>query len=166
MQQLNKLSAAVTNLKQLLLFPNEFRLPTSDYTMVSFLSLKPFNNGLDSVESKIEISDEQVFDMIKDIGTLTWRAQKRLSEMSLEGKEYAKLSRDLEYSITSLKQAGFDIKDFTGQDYIAGMAVSVIASQTDETLIRARIIETLKPTIYYKGKIIQIGDVVIGTPKN
>jgi len=40
----------------------------------------------------------------------------------------------------------------------------VIATQPTAGLARERVTETLKPTIYWNGTIIQTGEVVIATP--
>ncbi len=165
MQLRRTLNQDIANIKQLLRFPSEFRFPFSEYTYFTAQEPQQYEDNSVLPTRMIGATDEQLFDMVADIGTQIWRAQRRLCTLPKESKEHNKLSRDLESSVTALKQLGFEIKDFVGQDYVTGMAVNVIASQTKETLKKDLIIETFKPTIYYNGKIIQRGDVVIGIPK-
>jgi hypothetical protein len=46
------------------------------------------------------------------------------------------------------------------------MMVTVIAYEPSPTLQRNTIIETIKPTIFYDGKPIQIAEVIVGTATN
>ena len=104
--------------------------------------------------------------MAVDVGTLVWRVQRRLSAIGQLPKELNRVSRDLESTWNALAQGGVEIKDHTGQDYVAGMALKVVTSQPVTSLTKKQIIETLKPTIYYKDRIIQMGEVIVGVPQN
>ena len=103
--------------------------------------------------------------MAADVGTLVWRIQLRLDPTEELSKPLQKLSRDVERTRDALTQGGIEIKDHTGGDYDGGMALRVITSQPVSGLARRRIIETLKPTIYYKNRVIQMGEVVVGVPE-
>jgi len=45
------------------------------------------------------------------------------------------------------------------------MSLKVISFQPTPGLGRERVIETIKPTIYFKGKAIQMGEVIVGRPE-
>jgi len=110
---------------------------------------------------------ESLLDMFKDIGTLVWRLERRFDNKEGElPRDLRRATRDLESMRDSLEQRGFEIKDHTGQDYDGGMLVKVITSQPVASLTHPQIIETLKPTIYYHEKIIQMGDVIVGVPED
>jgi hypothetical protein len=56
------------------------------------------------------------------------------------------------------------VKNHTGDAYDTGMALRVIAFEPTAELAQEQIIETIKPTIYYNGKIARMGEVIVGTP--
>ena len=160
------LSVTINNFKQWLRYPQEFRISNPKYLE----SAEPLEMLTDSLKHSpislqmISESEEQLIDMAADIGTLVWRVQRRLTTMGKLTKELQRVSRDVESTRDALTQRGIEIKDHTGQDYITGMALRVIASQPVPGLTQQQIIETLKPTIYHRDKIIQMGDVIVGIP--
>lgn len=155
------------NVRQWLSYPQEFRISALKHLELTE-SVKVTNDLLKqpSIGSQI-VSDEEegLIDMAIDVGTLVWRVQKRLSAMGQLPKELIRVSRDIESTRDALSQRGFEIKDHTGQDYVTGMVLRVIAADPVPELTKKQIIETLKPTIYYKEKIVQMGDVIIGVPE-
>ena len=161
------LSERMDILKQWLRYPQEFRISARTGTGLS----EPLEALADLAE-KIEASsqtksktEEELLDMAADVGTLVWRIQHRLDATEELSKPLQKLSRDIERTWDALTQGGIEIKDHTGGDYEGGMALRVITSQPVSGLARRQIIETLKPTIYYRDRIIQMGEVIIGIPE-
>ena len=162
------LSVTINNFKQWLRYPQEFRISTPKYLELA----EPLELLTDSLKHSpislqmISENEEKLIDMAADIGTLVWRVQRRLTAMGKLTKELQRVSRDVESTRDALTQRGIEIKDHTGQDYITGMALRVIASQPVPGLTQQQIVETLKPTIYHKDKIIQMGDVIVGIPED
>ena len=155
------------NIRQWLSYPQEFRISDLKYLELTE-SLEVLTDSLKHPSISLQMiseSEEELIDMAADIGTLVWRVQRRLSAMGQLSKELKRISRDIESARNALSQRDIEIKDHTGQDYMTGMALRVIAAQPLPELIKKQIIETLKPTIYYKGKIVQMGEVVIGVPE-
>ena len=155
------------NLKQWLYYPREFRISAPEY-----LGLSESLEALADLAERTSISfrttskkEEELLDMAADVGTSVWRIQQRLATMGELPKPLQKLSRDIERTWDALTQGGIEIKDHTGGDYEGGMALRVITSQPVTGLARRQIIETLKPTIYYKDRIIQMGEVIVGVPE-
>jgi hypothetical protein len=60
----------------------------------------------------------------------------------------------------------FEIRDDTSTQYVAGMALKVVAFQPTEGIDQETICETIRPSVYYRGKLVQRGEVVVATPKN
>ncbi len=155
------------NLKQWLFYPHEFRiiipkcLDFSEYPEEQHISLESPAVKLQTISE----NEESLLDMAVDVGTLVWRIQRRLSDIGELPAELRRVSRDLESTWDALTQSGIEIKDHTGRDYDAGMALRVITSQPVASLTRQQIIETLKPTIYYRDRIIQMGEVIVGIPE-
>lgn len=63
-----------------------------------------------------------------------------------------------------LEDNGFVIKDHTGSKYYDGMALNVLVFETDENIKESTITETIKPSIFYKDKLIMNGEVVVTSP--
>jgi len=161
------LRETMDDLKQWLLYPQEFRISARKSIGLSeslevLADLTEITTASSQKKSKRE---EELLDMAADVGTLVWRIQHRLDATEELSKPLQKLSRDIERTWDALTQGGIEIKDHTGGDYEGGMALRVITSQPVSGLARRQIIETLKPTIYYRDRIIQMGEVIIGIPE-
>jgi len=162
------ISTSITNsIKQWLCYPQEFRIDTPKYLELS-KSIKALNDSLrQTPDLSRGMSDEieAFIAMAIDVGTLVWRVQKRLSMMKSPSKEFNHISRDIASTYDALSKKGIEIKDHTGQDYVHGMTLRVVTSEPVKNLIQTQIIETLKPTIFYREKIVQMGEVIIGVPE-
>jgi hypothetical protein len=64
----------------------------------------------------------------------------------------------------ALKENGLEIQDHTGDRYLSGQAIKVQAYDPAPELKEETVIDTIKPSIYLNGRMIQIGEVVVGTP--
>jgi hypothetical protein len=160
--------AFLEDLKQLH-YPREFRIENPKWPdfskelneSINRLLLEPPEPQYDSKQ------DDHLLALIVDIGTVIWRLKRRTTQQENEVPEkLRRISRDLESASDMLKQSRIELKDHTGQLYDTGMALRVIAFQPTAGIARERIIETIKPTIYYKDKIVHIGEVIVGVPEN
>jgi hypothetical protein len=63
-----------------------------------------------------------------------------------------------------LSQSGITVEEHTGQDYLDGMRVTVVATETNEAIPpgSVRILETVKPSVYVRGELAVPGQVVLG----
>lgn len=76
-----------------------------------------------------------------------------------------KAYRHLESVWDVLTEAGVEIQDHTGAPFDPGLSLSVIARQPTAGITREKIVETVKPSIYFNKVLIQMGEVVVGTPE-
>jgi len=104
--------------------------------------------------------------------TNLWRTKTRLIDPSsnevkeeVKKEDLKKIARYLDSMLEGIKNMGFEIKDRTGETFSYGLTENVIASESQDGITSEIIIETLKPTIYWKDQIAQHGEVVIATPK-
>lgn len=105
--------------------------------------------------------------LICDAATCLLRAQKKME--GLGGKEapeaLVKLLRHVTGACEALKFNGVEVRDHTGERYVDGMALEVLAFQprpgTDFEVVE----ETLRPSVYYKDVLIQRGQVIVATPE-
>jgi hypothetical protein len=79
-------------------------------------------------------------------------------------EETRKIFRHYEASMDTLKKAGIEILDHTGDAFDAGLSIEVLTYQPTEGLDRNRMIETVRPTVYLHDQRIQMGVVIVGTP--
>ena len=155
------------DIKQWLLYPQEFRITIPKSLALSkYLEKQRISLGPPAVSTlTISENEEILLSMAVDVGTLVWRIQRKLSDISDLPASLRRISRDLESTWYALAQSGVEIKDHNNQEYHPGMALRVITSQPVASLKRQQVIETLKPTIYYKDKILQMGEVIVGVPE-
>jgi hypothetical protein len=150
-------------------FPREFRIAASPWPAnleQLLLQIGRFGEtARDGSEERGFV--EQDLSFIADIGTGLWRLRQKMTEPGtnrpLNGMQ--RPFRHLESVWDALVQAGAEIQDHTDRPFDPGMSLKVVSYQPIPGLGRERIIETIKPTIYFSGKRIQMGEVIVGRPE-
>lgn len=114
----------------------------------------------------IEVVPQSVVKAFSTIATNTWRAKTRMIDQDTgEIKEEMKrVYRHIEAIVESLKQIGVEIIDPVGRVYDSGMALKVVTFEPTPGLSTEEIKETIKPSVAWQGRLIQIGEVIVGTP--
>jgi len=149
-----------------LLYPRDFRIAAPNWPDFS-KALEDMVSLLQPAPSEVKVSsrkEEELLNLVVDVGTVMWRLQRRLTMGSEVPEETRRISRDLESAWDALRQGDVEIKDHTGEKYDGGMALHVIAFQPIAGLQQEQVIETIKPTIYHKDKLIRMGEVIVGVP--
>lgn len=103
------------------------------------------------------------------IGTKVWRLRNEILKQA-DGPQAAGLRYATTYLHAlweQLTDAGIEIRDHTGEAVprTGVYMLKVVAHQPMDGLGRQRVIETLKPTIYFNEQVLQVGEVIVGTPK-
>jgi hypothetical protein len=96
--------------------------------------------------------------LIADLATGVWRLRRRASEAP------PGMRRDLDALADRLTEAGVEIHDHTGERYDPAKALRVLAFEPAAGAAAETVSETVKPTIYYQGQWLQMGEVVVRTP--
>jgi len=107
--------------------------------------------------------------LLADIATGIWRIKKKFSAVKIDDlpDEIKKAHRHHESICDMLKNAKVEIRDHTGEKFPQGNpALKVIAFQPTPSVQYEVIAETIKPTIYYNGRLIQMGQVIVETPQS
>ena len=115
------------------------------------------------------INDEELIVLLRDVGTGIWRMRQKLIPKGKDEPNQELLRSvflPLESIWDKVGQEGLEIKDHTGDTFTGGEALKIIAVQPSADFSREIVIETIKPTISYRGKIIQIGEVIITGPED
>jgi hypothetical protein len=155
------------NLRQFIRYKKEFRIAAPRWPELTE-SIEDIITLLEAPLSKTKISSEKekgLLSLAVEMGTSVWRLQRRLTMEDEMPEEIRRVSRDLESAWNALRQEDIEIKDHTGEKYYSGMALRVIEFQPTEDVKEEEIIETVKPTIYHKNKLVQIGEVIVGVPE-
>jgi hypothetical protein len=101
--------------------------------------------------------------LLGDLATNLWRLRQRL----LTGEPVEPVRRclrEVEAMWDRLGEEQIEIQDHTGTLYDPSLSLRVAAFQPTVGLEQDRIVETLKPTVYWRQQRIQIGEVIVGIP--
>jgi hypothetical protein len=79
-------------------------------------------------------------------------------------EEMKRIHRHIEGALDMLKQMGLTINDWVNQPYDAGLPVKVLTFQPAPGVTRDTILETVRPTVMWRNRLVQTGEVVVGTP--
>jgi len=98
--------------------------------------------------------------------TALWRLQVRLEREKREtGAELPKwMSRQLESACDTMAEAGIEVRDHTGEPYVTGLALTVMAFQPQAGVTVEVVQETVKPSVFFKGALVQSGQVIVAIP--
>jgi molecular chaperone GrpE (heat shock protein) len=109
---------------------------------------------------------EKFVKSIADVATNAWKARTKMMDGSSgEVREDMKrVHRHIEAMFESFREMGLEIKDHTGEIFDYGLPLNVVTTQPTPGITKERVLETLKPTIYWQEQMIQMGEVVIATP--
>ena len=86
------------------------------------------------------------------------------AEQSGGNEEVQRLGRYLESAWDRLAGSKIEVREHTGERYVTGMALRVIAFQPAPGISEETVSETIKPTVFYRDNLIQRGEVVVLTP--
>ena len=105
--------------------------------------------------------------LLADLATGLWRLRSKMVQPGT-GQPLDSMTRayrHFESVWDALAGEGVKVYDNTGEPFNRGKALLVRAFQPMPGLGRETIVETVKPTIFFKGDLIQPGEVIVGTPE-
>jgi len=76
------------------------------------------------------------------------------------------VARHLNSAWDALHQRGLKVQDHTGCKFDTGQSLTVLAFQPTAGIAWEVVLETVKPTLYLEGTVIQMGEVIVGIPQN
>jgi hypothetical protein len=100
------------------------------------------------------------------LATQVWRALGKTVDPATGEPldDMKRVHRHVSGALDALKQMGLTINDWANQPYDAGLPVKVLAFQPSPGLVRDTVIESVRPTVMWKDRLVQLGEVVVGTP--
>lgn len=121
--------------------------------------MAPSENGQGTHKNQVQF--------LVDLATGLWRMRQKMIEPKTGRpvEEMRRLYRHFESVWDTLSGAGVEIHGHTGEPFESGMALNVITFQPSAELQRELVLETIKPTVYLKNEMVQMGEVVVGVPE-
>ena len=101
-----------------------------------------------------------------EIAIETWRVGDRLKKLQvLANKEDPAIGFSIEKIQHVLKEMGVEIKDPTGEPYHEGLVLDVLTFDygSGESPTNRVVQETVSPAIFYKGKLVKMAKVIVGS---
>jgi hypothetical protein len=108
-----------------------------------------------------------MIDLLKKLATELFRVRKRMLKAGTAEplEEMRRPWRHVDAMWDLIHQAEFEVQDHDGKRFEAGLELTVIAFQPTAGLQKETVIETIRPSIYHKGQLVQRGEVVVGQPE-
>ena len=111
-------------------------------------------------------NDKEEQNLVCNLIIEIWRLKNKMKriESKLEKNDGKLIMEQIERIEDILKRDGFEIIDYAGENYNNGMAdIRVLAFEDNPNNPRGymRIKDVIKPAIYYKGKPISKGEVIV-----
>ncbi|MEU6035495.1 hypothetical protein ABZ801_08785 [Actinomadura sp. NPDC047616] len=97
-----------------------------------------------------------------DVATSIWRLRGKLAESPVEPPRA--VVRHLESAWDALAEAGVQVQDHLNAPFDSGLALTVVAFQPTPGLSREQVVETVRPSVYLHDRVVQRGEVIVGTP--
>ncbi len=118
-------------------------------------------------QQSVEVMFPEVTATLALIATNAWRAKVKMvePETGQPKQELSRIYRHIEGIFNAFDELGVKTVDPTGRAYDSGMALKVISFEQTPGLSREEIKETIKPTITWNDRLIQMGEVIVGTPQ-
>lgn len=147
------------------LYPPEFRIESPAWPPEMFSALESsLGRETSAVSNTTDIS---YLHLIANISTGIWRLRQRMfpGDTDQRSEDLRRAYRHVESIWDTLKESNVEIIDHTNTIFDSGLSLSVIAFQPTPGIGQEIVIETLKPTVYFKEQLIQMGEVIVGTPE-
>jgi len=101
------------------------------------------------------------------LATGLWRLRQKMLQPGTDRPldEMRKPFRHLQSAWNALGEVGLETQDHTGAKFDAGQSLKVLTYQPTKGLTCEQVVDTIKPTVYLHGRVVQMGEVVVGTPE-
>ena len=104
---------------------------------------------------------------LAESATGLWRLRQKMTDPGT-GQPTAdtrKIFRHFESVWDRLHEEGITVIQHTGEEFDPGLSLKVIAFEPAPGFRSERVIETIKPTVFLGERMIQMGEVIVGTPE-
>lgn len=120
-----------------------------------------------SVPDRAVTKDSQEInkDFLAEVTVGAWRLKKKMTDNKTGEplNEMSRAYRHLESVFITLEKEGIELQDHDGQPFDPGMSLKVLTYQPAPGIEKEFVLETIKPSIYLKGELILMGEVIVAT---
>ena len=74
------------------------------------------------------------------------------------------MRRQVHASRQALADDGLEIQEHDGMPFDSGQSLEALVFQDEPGLDREVVLETVRPSVYFRGERIQMGQVIVGRP--
>jgi hypothetical protein len=104
--------------------------------------------------------------LLGEVGTGLWRLRQKMVKPGTD-QPIEELRRPFRFFASiwdTLQEAGITIQDHTDAPFDAHLALKVLTYEPTPDITREKVLETIKPSIYYRQRCIQMGEVIVAIP--
>ena len=105
---------------------------------------------------------------LASLATQIWRSRNRIidPETGEPREEMRRIHRHIEGAFETFAEMGLTMKDWVNQPYDAGLPVKVLTFQPTPGIERDTVLEAVRPTVIWKDRLLQLGEVIVGIPQS
>jgi len=102
------------------------------------------------------------------LATQVWRARNRIidPETGEPREEMRRIHRHIEAAVETFTEMGLTLKDWVNQPYDPGLPLKVLTFQPTPGIERDTVLEAVRPTVIWKDRLLQLGEVIVGIPQS
>jgi len=102
-----------------------------------------------------------------DLACAAWKLHQQIFDQATgqPKEELRQLARHVTVICDRFSELGLQIQDHTAEPFDSGQSLEVLAFQPTKGISRETVLETIRPTIYFSGRRILMGQVIVGTPE-
>lgn len=95
-----------------------------------------------------------------------WRALRKLDQGTgpLSAADLRQVRRQVHAGRQALLDDGLEIQEHDGMPFDSGQSLQALVFQDEPGLDRETVLETVRPSVYFRGERIQMGQVIVGRP--
>ncbi len=138
--------------------------PALDQALAAWRAIKDTPEAPPAPPAPVETSTGDIDGPLADLATHVWRARHRLNDTAQPADALRRTSRHIDSAVESLRLLDLNLKDWINEPYDPGLPVKVLTFQPTAGLTRDTVIEVVRPAVLWRGRLLQSGEVVVGTP--
>ena len=101
-----------------------------------------------------------------EIALHAWRLQRRMTDRTTKEvkEEHRPLARHVNAILDTLEGAGLTLRDRESEAYDYGLPEKVVAAERSAAVKRETVVETIRPTLFFRDQILKAGEIIIALP--
>ena len=106
-------------------------------------------------------------ELVSSLAIEMWRLNKRIDKACVENNIDNSIVDQIQRIKDIFRKQEVEICEHTDADYNDGMSVKVLHVEEVDNLPpgKMKVLETVKPSVYFKGKVISHGEIIVGKSK-